>query len=178
MDPATSKFEQALPLVLLPISAPLAALHSARASHPYLPYVCSRCGSELTSRTRVKRSKSNTHAVQTVCDVCGGTTSIIIDPLAAKEFPSWRKLRSQALRPRPRTQPQVIGTDSNVEGPSTPSLVSKVSKTPATLQHLNTKSKKKAGLQELLQRNRDKEKKRTRTEEAKPAGLSAFLSTL
>jgi hypothetical protein len=38
--------------------------------------------------------------------------------------------------------------------------------------------KKKSTLQEMLQRNREKEKKRTNADEARPAGLSAFLSTL
>ena len=180
MDQATAKFEQALPLVLLPVSSQLAALHTARTSQPPLPYTCSRCGSELAISTRVKRSTSNTHLLHTVCGVCGGSTSIVIDQLPAKGFPSWRKLKSQARPPHSRPI-QSLHPTSDMKAEVHATVTSPPISRPTGVQHQPsqvTRPKKKPGLQELLQRNRDKAKNRTQKEETKQAGLSAFLSTL
>ncbi|KDR83685.1 hypothetical protein GALMADRAFT_133107 [Galerina marginata CBS 339.88] len=178
---ATFKFQQALPFALLPVSTQLAALHTARTPSQSFPYSCSRCGSELTTSTRVKRSGHNTHPLRSIsatCYACGGVSSILVDRGNATNFPARRKLDSRAIPLQHMLQEPVTPLLSpSREGPADRPTSAK-SPTERLMQGAQFKSKKKSGLQEMLQRNREQEKKRTKAEDKKPAGLSAFLSTL
>lgn len=190
MDAATVKFGQALPYALLPAASQLAALHASRTC-AIPPYACSRCGSVLALRTRVVRGKQNTRAVVHTCSVCGEATSTMIGIGNAAAFPPRKRkshnvpvlLPSAVPNPMPvdevtvspsNTKPSAAKATLSIQVPSktiTPPPDNRPSQRPIP-------KKKKPTLQEMLQRNREKEKKRTNADETQPAGLSAFLSTL
>ncbi|PPQ94022.1 hypothetical protein CVT25_009870 [Psilocybe cyanescens] len=183
MDAATTKFEQAIAFAILPVSSELAALHTSRTrSHSHL-YSCFRCGTDLTtSGTRLVRSKRSAtrplHVLSTSCHACGEIALTPVDTGNAGRYPPCRK-SSQIFLSKHVTQKRAPSPSSaifpKVPSPS-PAKLPIPNLTP-NLQVYKT-SKKKFGLQQMLQRNREKEQKRTQTEAAKPAGLSAFLSTL
>jgi len=175
MDVATAKFAQALPFALAPVSAQLAALHTAR-TRSQQPYSCTRCGSQLTLRVRSGRqSRGSARAISTTCSVCGGVSNTAVqEGNAAASFPSRKRRRV--------TEPDLNLSQTKVQE-QLPQVPAPVVETAPTITHpaqasQPIKPKKKPGLQEMLQRNREKEKKRAQTDQAKPAGLSAFLSTL
>lgn len=176
MDVATAKFAQALPFALAPVSTQLAALHTVRSQQPYS---CTRCGSQLALRVRSGRqSRGSARAISTTCLVCGGVSNTTVqEGNAAASFPS-RKRRRVAEAELDLSQSKVQEQLLRAPAPAieTPSPSSPTITHPAQTSQI--KSKKKSGLQEMLQRNREKEKKRTQTDQATPAGLSAFLSTL
>ncbi|KAF9567333.1 hypothetical protein CPC08DRAFT_814207 [Agrocybe pediades] len=194
MDAATVKFQQALPYVLLPVSSQLAALHTIRTQAP-TPSSCLRCGSDLSasSTTRLKRTATKQRIISTTCSSCGTCNTIPIDTGNTASFPSWKKAR---LSPLPHStageaQAQLSHVPTAVLVPSLPKLPTPVlgptpASNPETVHqsrkipsHSAKTAKKKPGLQEMLQRNRDKDKdKRAKTAETKSTGLSAFLSTL
>ncbi|CAA7259817.1 unnamed protein product [Cyclocybe aegerita] len=181
MDPPTAKFAHALPFTLFSVSPQLAALHNVRTGNQS-PHSCPRCGSELAASTRLVRTRSSTcsgpsRAVSVSCSACGARSSISVENGNASSFPS-RKRKSPA-------SPSVVSLSSATPPPvvqppaPSPSTLVKPSKgRPATSPQHTSKSKTKPGLQEMLKRNREKEKKRAKTEESKTTGLSAFLSTL
>ncbi|KJA30220.1 hypothetical protein HYPSUDRAFT_270249 [Hypholoma sublateritium FD-334 SS-4] len=174
MDPATRKFEQALPLVLQPAHPRLAALHAAR-THAANPAICARCGAVLAVRTRVVRAKHNTRVIAASCTVCGAASSTPVERGNAAAFPPYRR-RSGSGHAAPPRQPPVAAAPPPSTRPI-PLPVSSQAHVPEDRSSSRPSSKKKkSALQEMLQRNRDNEKKRT--DSANAAGLSAFLSTL
>ncbi|KAF8974507.1 hypothetical protein BDZ97DRAFT_28525 [Flammula alnicola] len=187
MDPATVKFEQALTFILLPVSSNLAALHASR-TRLDSQYSCCRCGSDLTIRTRIVRSKQNprpSRAIAASCYACGAAISTPIEKGEAVSFPprKRRSVNAQAVLPAPSppTCDQLTALPSNTKLSDTITPVSSSPKIAIPFKNRppqGSSVKKSSTLQEMLQRNREKEKKRTNTEEAKPTGLSAFLSTL
>lgn len=183
MDAATIKFEQVVPFAVLPVSTGLAALHTARTrSHSQLRS-CVRCGTDLTtSGPRLVRSKRGaphpSRALSTKCHACGEIALTPVDTGNASRYPPCRKSARILLAnhvpqnrpPSPSCVVPIVVASASPAKPPAPTL------TP-NLQSQKT-SKKKSGLQQMLQRNREKEQKRTQNEATKPAGLSAFLSTL
>ncbi len=172
MDSATRKFEQAVPLVLQPVDPRLAALHASR-THASNPAICARCGSVLAVRTRVARTKHNTRVIAASCTVCGAASSMPVERGNAAAFPPYRRKSGSGHAAPPRQPPVAVAPPPS----STRPLLLSVSSVPEDRSSSRPSSnKKKSALQEMLQRNRDKEKKRTNTDAA--TGLSAFLSTL
>lgn len=179
MDPATLKFQQSIPYLLLPVSSQLAALHTIRA-RASIPYTCSRCGSAASS-TRSKRNATEHRVISTTCSSCGTVTSFPIGPGNAASFPSWKKkARSSTGKEQGQSPTPLVSTPTK---PTTPVPGLMVTTNPVAaqsqkVQPQNAKTvKKKPGLQEMLQRNRDKDQ-RTKADQTKSTGLSAFLSTL
>jgi hypothetical protein len=159
MDP-TAKFEQAISFVLLPVSSQLAALHTSR-TNSHSQHSCTRCGSDLTTTTRLVRSKRKrnacpSRAILASCSACGAKNSSLIEKNAAtSSFPYGK-----------RPTPIQVSVTSIVPAPSTPF--------PPAASQSSAKKKKNPGLQEILQRNRDSERKRVKTE----TNLSTFLTSL
>lgn len=195
-DPATVKFAQALPFVLLPASSQLAALHTARA-RVNVPAACSRCGADATfQRTRITRSKQPrssqaTRMVSTSCIACNGVVSTPFQsgtipsssrkPIALAVTPS--QLVAQASSSEVNVAPLPVSHQVNL-APKSASPAAVVRENgpappPAKLGPSSSKNKKKSGLQQMLERNREKEKHKAKAADAKqPSGLSAFLSNL
>lgn len=174
MELATVKFAQALPYNILPVSRELAALHATRtvrehSSHPH--YFCSRCGAHPIPRTKVARSRSlrgsgSSHIVTSTCPACGHESQASFQKGDVSAFPSVRKRRQTASKTSHEIQPSL----TSGLPPMAPSSESQ------PLHADGSKQKKKTGLAEMLQRNREKEK--TRAAKPTTTGLSAFLSTL
>ncbi|KAF9485301.1 hypothetical protein BDN70DRAFT_927556 [Pholiota conissans] len=188
MDAATAKFALALPYALYPASPQLAALHASRTS-AIPPHACPRCGSCLSLSTTVARGKQSSRAIIRSCSVCGEASSTTLGTGNVAAFPP-RKRSSRRLHaptplsvtnPLPPEEATVLPTNTKTSiMKATLSVQVEPPKTPndnPSSHRLNTK-KKKSALQEMLQRNREKEKQRTSIDEARPGGLSAFLSTL
>ena len=184
IDLATVKFAQALPYHILPLSRELAALHATRTVREHsshFQYFCSRCGTHPSLRTKVARSRNlrsaqsfgPSHAVTSTCPACGHESQASFQKGDISAFPSVRKRRQAPKTSHSHTtetQPSLTSTISG-QYPLPPMPPSSES-----LQTDRRKQKKKTGLAEMLQRNREKEKARAA---AKPTtGLSAFLSTL
>lgn len=159
MDP-TTKFEQAISLVLLPVSSQLAALHTSR-THFHSQCSCTRCGSELTTtrlvRSKRKRNTCTSRAILASCSACGATNSSPVE-IDAPSFPSGKQTAPLAT---PQMAPPALTTSIRLSA-SQPST---------------KKRNKKPGLQEILQRNRDIKRKRTRTMETMPTSLTTFLTS-
>ena len=142
-------YTHALPYALLSVSPSLAALHATRSHLPH-HHFCPRCGqhSALHSTT-VRRS-----AVSSVCNSCGHISHLHFDKQStSSSFPS--------VKNRSRRPPPPVKEPSPFEEPVIRS---------------NPKHKKKPGLAELLQRNRQNHSV-SQPHQQQPA-LSAFLSTL
>lgn len=159
---STTKFEQAISLVLFPVSSQLAALHTSR-TNSHSQHSCSRCGSHLTTTTRLVRSKRKrtacpARAIIASCSACGAKNSFPIENAATSSFPY-----GEPERPTPPIQ----GSMSSIVPPPSAS-------TPPFPRHLSAK-KTNSGLQDILKRNRDSERKRVNTTET---SLSAFLTSL
>lgn len=170
MNP-TAKFEQAISIVLLPVSSQLAALHTSR-TNSHSQYSCTRCGSDLTTSTRLVRSKRKrnacpSRAILASCSACGAKNSYPIEKNAAtSSFPYGKQTMLLATPAHPV---QVSGSSIVPPHivPSTPF--------PPSAGQSSARKKKSSGLQEILQRNRDGERKRVKTAET---NLSAFLTSL
>lgn len=184
MDPATVKFAQALPFVLLPASSHLAALHTASA-RPAIPAACPRCGADATfQHTRIARRSKQTRVILTTCAACDGVVSA---PFPSGTLPSFNARKPKSIAEVPSSQLLVQASSVPVSdqlnlAPKAVTPVAAVSANrppPATLGSSNNKNKKKSGLQQMLERNREKERHKANAADAKQSsGLSAFLSAL
>ena len=169
MDP-TAKFEQAISLVLLPVSPQLAALHTSR-TNSHSQCSCTRCGSNLTTTTRLVRSKrkrnaSPSRAILASCSACGAMNLSPIENAPASSLPYGKRTASLPVPDHP-TQVSLSSIVSPQMAPSAPF--------PLSANQPTAKKTNKSGLQEILQRNRDRERKRVKTTET---SLSAFLTSL
>lgn len=190
MDP-TVRFQQTIPYLLLPLSPSLSAVHSIRArrqlSSPYPqdPSLCPACGYYLhigTSKSRVSRSRKSpkTRALQTICMACQDTR---IAPLDAWTPPRPVEPEPVLRSAIPTTHLQVhstIKTQSAPAADATPSVLPPLRKQPVPLEKkvAKNRTKNQNGLQAMLSRNREQEKKRNTTKEEHKSGLSAFLNNL
>ncbi|KAG1755632.1 hypothetical protein EDB19DRAFT_1662276 [Suillus lakei] len=197
----TTKFQTALPFVLLSISPSLSALHASRARSLYpeefgsaSATYCLRCGSYLLAangslelrrpkkRRKVADKKSN--SLKITCHHCGfiSYTSIV---------------RREAFKPE-HTTGDKLSLPSTISAESVPSRSDRkleeerilssprssvpVDSSPAArgiTPALPTKPKKKTVLQEMLARNREKEAVRKKSQQPPPpSGLASFLSSL
>jgi hypothetical protein len=165
---STAKFEQAISFVLLPVSSQLAALHTSR-TNSHSQHSCTRCGSNLTTTTRLVRSKRKrnaclSRAILASCSACGAKNSSPIEKNAAtSSFPYEKRTTSHPIQ---------VSVSSIVPPQMAPSTLPTSFPPPASQ---SSAKKKNSGLQEILQRNRDSERKRVRTTET---NLSAFLTSL
>ncbi|KAF8897588.1 hypothetical protein BD779DRAFT_1465738 [Infundibulicybe gibba] len=160
MDPAASKFHEALPYVLLHASPRLAALHRSRTKNPSFPVVdcCNKCGSYLFTgdagfrsiRPKRKRRKEakGPNILQIHCHICGDAMSL---PLEKEQI-------AQPVEPTP------TGAAIKQTVTTTPTV-------PKT-------STKKSKLQAMLLKNREKEQIERARKNAHSSQLAAFLSTL
>ncbi len=177
MHSATVKFANALPYAILPVSTQLAAFHAVRTTttlREHSSHFCSRCGMHPFLRTTVVRSAKlrslpapeSSHVVTSTCMVCGQESRTSFQKGDVSSFPSARKRkRAKSVQPHPHVE---INEETT---PATPTSEHR------SVQSNNTsKRKKKSGLAEMLQRNR--ERNNAKNSPQPTAGLSAFLSTL
>lgn len=205
MEP-TTRFQQALPYLLLPASQPLSALHSARVllqspPCPQNPSFCSACGACLhigTSHSRLVRSKAKKSRVfHTTCLICDHVQMTPLEPSSSPgslssagpvpdigdDIPSHVN-SPQAEQPSTEsllrhTTPSKRSPRDNGEGPVVAS--SSNPQTPRSTAAPQSRTKKKASLQAMLARNREKEQVQARERSKNNSNresLSAFLSGL
>ena len=198
MEP-TTRFRQSLPHVLLPVSQPLSALHSARGrlhspSCPTDPNICSACGTHLhtgTSQSRLaRRSRSKkARVLQTTCLLCDHAQTVPLElyssakppalhippaePYVGPNIPS----RAGSIQP-PKTLPTAHkdGPRDNGEHSATSASLPQTNRSGAAASKM-ARPKKKTGLHAMLARNREQEEKRAKNQ-ADQGGLSAFLNGL
>ncbi|KAF7977422.1 hypothetical protein HWV62_3566 [Athelia sp. TMB] len=187
-----SSFSADLARALLPISPHLAALHAARGR--VHEHHCRRCGDYLP---RVRLVRAGTGRVKrSTCAACGHAENTPLDRGNASLFPRVKRrqnvgaavLPSATALPSIEIAPASIAGDvptarneARAEPQPPPSQRPRDRATPSQLANAGgaarDRSKKKPGLQEMLARNRAKEK----SKEGKPgagSGLADFLSTL
>jgi len=173
MHSATVKFARALPYAILPVSTQLAAFHAVRTTtlREHSSHFCSRCGLHPFLRTTVVRLRSpptpeSSHVVTSTCMVCGQESRTAFQKGDVTSFPSVRKRkRAQSAQHVEITPPTVL---QPVPRPSERQSIQSINNT--------SKRKKKSGLAEMLQRNR--ERNNAKDSPQPTAGLSAFLYTL
>ncbi|KIK06650.1 hypothetical protein K443DRAFT_673933 [Laccaria amethystina LaAM-08-1] len=158
---STLKFQQSLPFVLLTVSSELAALHTSRARrhHPYnTSNTCKKCGYQLDAGFSHRRFLSHTPTspslLRTLCHACGGVQLVPLDKVP----------ESLSILDSPPT----TSTDH--------SSSTQLPVTQATSLQPKVRSRKKTGLQELLSRNRERQKDQSRCQDG--SGLAAFLGGL
>lgn len=159
---STLKFQQSLPFVLLAVSSELAALHTCRARrhHPYNNTfnTCKKCGRQFDAgfshRSFLSHTPTSPSLLRTLCHACGG---VQLDPLDKV---------SKSL-PNPDLPPTT---------PTDHSSSNQLPITQATSLQPKARSRKKQGLQELLSRNRERQKDHSRSQDGN--GLAAFLGGL
>jgi len=185
LDPATVKFRQALPFSVFPVSPQLAALHAVSQSSS-IPDSCQSCGSYLTTHVTVVRNRQQSRVITTTCNACKRVHSTPLHKGNSITFPSRRrKANTLHLSSNP------IGDIKNTNSLPVPllpthqtsfassSLVSSFGSSIKPSKPLSTKaSNKKFRLHDILEKNREKEQKRSNMPETSPGGLSAFLTTL
>ncbi|KAK7470572.1 hypothetical protein VKT23_001996 [Stygiomarasmius scandens] len=177
MDPAT-KFHTALPFSLYSVSPALSALHVTRIRResPETPLdACARCGTLLRhgSSTRIARGTHRKRCLQSKCNACGWMNE---QPIAAGNESLFSKRNPNAPVQHQISAPSREVVISRVEKVQTvPDIKSPVIPNPGPKS--KPRPKKKAGLQEMLARNRLKEEKEKQTNQ-KSSGLAAFLDGL
>lgn len=164
MTSTTVNYQLSLPLILLPASPALAALHATRVRvlHPtesaFLDSThCIKCGSYCTGRTSKTRklSQGGGRVMTRTCEACGFRHETPVDRGNARLFTRRAQVESGTDQKLPVAQPE-----DALPSPAHPS---------------RSRPMKKTGLQEMLSRNREKEAK---AREKKPGGLADFLSGL
>lgn len=184
-DPATVKFQQALPYALLRVSPSLSALHTSRVRKlagtvtPQQLDSCARCGTFFhvsDSSTRITRLNRPTRTcLQSKCGQCGWLNEFAVTCGNASLFPrrkrgssiTYEKQKTISSAAPPAPEPKPIDQPVPVAATSA-GLVSKA----------KSRAKKRTGLQEMLARNREKEQ-RAKVAPAEPqSGLAAFLDSL
>lgn len=194
---ARTRFQQAVPYFLLPVSQSLSALHAAKAqlqspSCPEHHNICSACGAHLhigASHSRLVRSKAKKSRVfHTTCLICD---HVQITPLHLCSSPPSPGSSGACAAPGPdigdniplqvnstqaSTSSQRVPRDSGEQ----PAVISSSNpQTPRSAAATHSRTKKKTGLQAMLARNREKEQARERSKNnANRESLSAFLSGL
>lgn len=159
---STLKFQQSLPFVLFSVSSELAALHTCRARrhHPYnsTSNTCKKCGRQFDAgfshRSFLSHTPTSPSLLRTLCHACGGVQLVPLD----KAPKSLSTLHS----------PPTTSTDH--------SSSDQLPITQATSLQPKARSRKKPGLQELLSRNRERQKDQSRFQDGN--GLAAFLGGL
>ncbi|KAF8812496.1 hypothetical protein BYT27DRAFT_7182940 [Phlegmacium glaucopus] len=177
-DPATVKFQQALPFSVFPVSSQLAALHAISQSSP-VPDSCKSCGSYLTTHVTVVRNRRQSRGVTTTCNVCGRVHSTPLQKGNATIFPS-RKRKTSTLHvsSNPIENPNSLQRLQSSFASSSSGTTASSGSSIKPSKPLSTKAdNKKSRLHDMLKKNREKEQKRSNMLETCP-GLSAFLTTL
>jgi len=159
---STLKFQQSLLFVLLNVSSELAALHTSRARrhHPYnnTSNTCKKCGCQLDAgfshRSFLSHTPTSPSLLRTLCYACGGVQLVPLDKVP----------ESLSILDSPPT----TSTDH--------SSSNQLPITQATSLRPKPRSRKKPGLQELLSRNRERQKDQSRLQDGN--GLTAFLGGL
>ncbi|KAJ7068325.1 hypothetical protein C8F01DRAFT_1117760 [Mycena amicta] len=152
LDP-TTKFQQALPLVLPP---GLAAVHAVRVG---AENTCKQCGCPFHSGESSVRLVRG--AVKTTCLVCGWSQAVAAPRRNAGLFPPTRKHK--------HIPPKVAEPDTNVNVPAqVPQADTRVDK--------SRRPKKKSGLQAMLEKSRERDA--MEKNKAQSTALSMFLNTL
>ncbi|KAF5333170.1 hypothetical protein D9611_002478 [Ephemerocybe angulata] len=202
MDP-TTRFQQAVPYLLLPVSEPLSALHATRRRLHYSPCpddpnVCAACGSCLhtgTTQYRVARSKSKKSRVaQTTCLACDHVritplalysstttkTSVFHIPSAGPDARDGIASNAVASMQPPPLLPaaRLDNPRDSSERPTASSSTLQTPRSGAAGKITQTRQKKKTGLQAMLARNREQEQERAKSQTKHEGGLSAFLDGL
>lgn len=151
---ATTQFQLDLASELLAVSNNIAALHASRFRklHPAEPLPhCAKCGSFLPS-TRIIR-----HQKRKACGTCANIQDTPVDRGNAVLFPRVKKAKSSTQMPAPQMPAQ-----------SPPPVATSSQPRP---------KKKKSGLREMLDRNKDKQAKE-KIGKTERGGLADFLSGL
>ncbi|KAH0587654.1 hypothetical protein H2248_006421 [Termitomyces sp. 'cryptogamus'] len=176
MDP-TTKFLNARPYAVLPVSPALAALYSSHSSSAdKTPNWCSKCGSYLLnggSHVRIVRLKSQKghsykRVLRTVCQICQHKVDVTIESERTTIDVHSQNALTLTTRPSSSTSSPLI-SPSHLPTPS-----STIQESPAPGK---VRSKKKSGLQLLLLKNREKEIQERKSNPTS-GGLAAFLSGL
>jgi hypothetical protein len=196
-DPSTSEFQLCLPRLLLPISPPLSARHASRVRLLYptesiLEDHCSKCGSFLLNgngnirlyRKTVKGAHKKEQTLQNfqrrTCQTCGFCKDVPVGRGNASLFP--KRKRTRVNHTEEVFAPVVADSDQSVPQPPPQPLTAAAAPLPSRaapdLPQRSKKRPKKSGLQEMLSRNREKEKERQLVQESGSEGLASFLSNL
>ncbi|KAH7914177.1 hypothetical protein BJ138DRAFT_1057429 [Hygrophoropsis aurantiaca] len=196
---ATTQFQFSLPFSLLSVSPALSALHASRVQRLYpiesvhlSPSNCSKCGAYLLDgggtvnlprvRTRRRTSTSEkecTRVYRKTCYICGASVDVPFSPTGAKLF---SRVKTSSLKEKAIISHQNHGSPQSApifprpENPyhnSNPLNVKKPSR-PGT----QSRPQKKTGLQEMLARKRETDKRSDKQKQHPHNGLAAFLNTL
>ncbi|KAG6811311.1 hypothetical protein H0H92_008023 [Tricholoma furcatifolium] len=174
MDPATTKFLNARPYAVLPVSSHLAALYSTRSTPS--PDWCQKCGSYLMNggaevrvvRLKSRKDRPSKRVMRTVCRSCRSRVDVAINNEAA----STNVVHSDVSSQMPSLSTSLISPSPSPSPAPTVLPTSQESSAQA-----KQKNKKKSGLQLLLMKNREKELQESKSSPAS-GGLAAFLSGL
>ena len=168
MEPATAKFQQALPFCVFPVSPQLFALHAVFQSSPF-PDSCRSCGSYSSTHVTVVRNRQHSRVITTTCNACGRVHSTPLHKGNSTAFPSRKRKAStfhMTSNPIPDTSLPLLSSNQ----PFFPS-----SPTTSSIKPNKPLKNKKSRLYDMLEKNREKERKRAETSSG---GLSTFLTTL
>ncbi|KAJ6485114.1 hypothetical protein C8R47DRAFT_548046 [Mycena vitilis] len=183
-DTATARFRAALPFALLPVSPSLSALHSARTRSS--SNSCQHCGCVLhrgESSVRTTRSRaSKTRAIQTTCLACGWVQKLALARGNAASFPRTRKAGAKGraivhatIVDVPASKPPI----QQAQEPSDRSPRIKPPQAPPASTPAKSRSKKKGGLQSMLDRNKERESRdKKQSGDGHGGGLAMFLNNL
>jgi hypothetical protein len=173
--------------VLGPVSPPLAAYHYLRSTTDNLPSRCSRCGhlllpgishsrivpSSATQRRKKARPSPNTpivHCLRQSCATCGHVNNTHLSYFHTRNV----------IAPTPRLYPAVTvtpctdGTDQ-CPPPDPPPQPSATPQLQPPIKSRKSRPKHKAGLQEMLARNRERQHEAANRG---TSGLTTFLHSL
>ncbi|KAJ8489313.1 hypothetical protein ONZ45_g13636 [Pleurotus djamor] len=194
-DPATLKFQQAIPYVLFSASPNIAALHAARQQKhhdhdPSSPF-CPKCGSwyaysdsQIRSMRKVKSKKKGivkqsafSRMLRHTCGVCGWTQDTLVERTRRTHEEVATHTRSgmadKTIAPIPTPSSPKPAT---VESPQ--AIASTSTSTPKPTDRPKARPKKKNLLEEMLAKNKKAEAARSQSKSSNTSGLAAFLETL
>ena len=196
-DPSTSEFQLCLPRLLLPICPPLSARHASRVRILYptetiLEDHCSKCGSFLlngngnirlcrkTVKGAHKKEQTSQNFQRRTCQTCGFCKDVPVGRGNASLFP--KRKRTRINHTEEVSAPVVADSDQSAPQLPPQSLTDAATPPPSRsvldLPQRTKKRPKRSGLQEMLSRNREKEKERQLVQESGSDGLASFLSSL
>ncbi|KAJ7682745.1 hypothetical protein DFH06DRAFT_1162034 [Mycena polygramma] len=184
-DTATARFQAALPFALLPVSPSLSALHTTRTRSS--SNSCQQCGCVLhrgestirTTRSRVSKSR----AIQTTCLACGWVQKVALARGNAALFPRTRKAGAKGSAIVHATIVDMPDTKPTIQEAQEPSSDHppriKPPQAPPALTPAKSRSKKKGGLQSMLDRNKERESRdKKQSGNGHGGGLAMFLNNL
>ena len=188
----------ALVSIIHSVSPSLAAYHYLRSTTSPSSPRCSKCGYLLdsTSHTRVLRlssrkkqrstpSSPTVHALQQTCATCGYVNNTLLQPVnhnSQLHYGHVTPRPSSASVPYPEAMPRTHGTDQPLlpDLPPVSTHLHSLSSLANAQPQLSTKPRKsrpkhKAGLQEVLARNRERQQEAANRSSS---GLATFLHSL